>query len=276
MWAALVAGSAVALVSGLRTVVVVQSVNESRTVADMVENIGRWASQYGGVHVRTAGTQGGIPGSFLTRTVYAGSDGDASLLQGTRTDGAEREALARLEAYHWKNPALVQREVADVVAASGSLARFRMTARTVMNKDNAPRPWEVQALDAIQARMAGGAAAAPAARAARPLGTPAADEHWEVQGGELRYARAMVAQASCLRCHESAAKAPAFLREHAQFGGGGGYGYVAGQPAGLIVVSLPLPSPTALALQSLPPSAWAAMAVAALAALGLLLTRRRR
>ena len=139
--------------------VVVQSVNESRTVADMVENIGRWASQYGGVHVRTAGTQGGIPGSFLTRAVYAGSDGDAALLQGTRTDGGEREALARLEAYHWKNPALVQREVADVVAASGSLARFRMTARTVMNKDNAPQPWEIQALDAIAARMGAALAA---------------------------------------------------------------------------------------------------------------------
>jgi hypothetical protein len=58
--------------------------------------------------------------------------------------------MKRVETYYWKNPALVQREVADVIMASGSQARYRMTARSVLNPNNAPNAFEVQALDAIQ------------------------------------------------------------------------------------------------------------------------------
>src|SRR5262245_13463671 len=76
-----------------------QTISEGRTVADMVENIGRWASQYGGVHVRTVGANAKIPGNFLTRSVYSVSGADASVLQGARvidTAGAERDALERV------------------------------------------------------------------------------------------------------------------------------------------------------------------------------------
>lgn len=38
-----------------------QTLGEARTVADLAENVGRWASQYGGVHVRTSGAQANIP-----------------------------------------------------------------------------------------------------------------------------------------------------------------------------------------------------------------------
>ena len=130
-----------------------QTVSEGRTVADMVENIGRWASQYGGVHVRTIGSNAKIPGNFLTRSVYAVSGADGQVLAGAKVEAAaaERDALERVEAYHWKNPALIQREVADVITASGSKARYRLTARTVLNKNNAPDRFETEALDAIQA-----------------------------------------------------------------------------------------------------------------------------
>ena len=60
-----------------------------------------------------------LPGSFLTRSVYAGSERDGAVLQGTLAnagEGSERQAMQRIEAYHWKNPALIQREV-EVVAA---------------------------------------------------------------------------------------------------------------------------------------------------------------
>jgi hypothetical protein len=135
------------------SLVLSQSVSESRTVADMAENVGRWASQYGGVHVRTIGTEAKIPGSFLTRAVYAANGGDATVLAGSRAGQSEteRDAMQRVEAYHWKNPALVQREMADVIAASGSKARYRLTARTVLNTNNAPNAFEIEAMDALQA-----------------------------------------------------------------------------------------------------------------------------
>ena len=236
--------------------VLAQTVSEGRTVADMAENVGRWASQYGGVHVRTQGADARIPGSFLTRSVYAASDGDAALLQGSRTGQGEREAMQRVEAYHWKNPALVQRELADVIASSGSKARYRMTARSVLNRSNAPNAFELQALDTMQS---GGG-----------------KEFWTVQAGQLLYARAVVAQKSCLNCHASAEKAPAFIRTNEQFNGGGGYGYVEGRPAGVISVSVPLPPAGQALVGSVPLAAWAALGMAALAAGWLALSVRAR
>jgi hypothetical protein len=242
-----------------------QTVSEGRTVADMVENIGRWASQYGGVHVRTVGTNAKIPGNFLTRSVYAPSGADNQVLQGSKVESAaaEREALERVEAYHWKNPALIQREVADVISASGSKARYRLTARTVLNKNNAPDAFESEALDAVQA-----------AANAKP-DAPGAQEYWRVSGNRLLYARSVVAQPSCLRCHDKPDSAPEFIRTNAQFNGGGGYGYVAGKPAGLISVSVPLVTNANL-VQNLPHEVWAALGLALIGALWMLVLAFRR
>jgi len=247
------------------TLVLKQTVSEGRTVADMVENIGRWASQYGGVHVRTVGSNAKIPGNFLTRSVYAVSGNDNQVLQGSKVDAAviERDALDRIEAYHWKNPALVQREVADVITASGSKARYRITARTVLNKNNAPDMFEREALDAVQA-----------AANAKP-DAAGAQEYWRISGGRLLYARSVVAQASCLRCHDTPDSAPEFIRTNAQFNGGGGYGYVAGKPAGLISVSVPIASSGGV-LQTLTPEIWTAVALAGVGALWLLALAFRR
>ena len=242
-----------------------QTVSEGRTVADMVENIGKWASQYGGVHVRTVGAQAKIPGNFLTRSVYSMSGADNQVLQGSKVESAvaERDALERVEAYHWKNPALVQREVADVITASGSKSRYRLTARTVLNKNNAPDAFEREALDAVQA-----------AADAKADGM-AAQEYWRVSGNRLLYARSVVAQASCLRCHDSPDKAPEFIRTNAQFNGGGGYGYVVGKPAGLISVSVPLVGMESAA-KSVPVEAWAAVGLAGIGALWMLVLAMRR
>ena len=240
-----------------------QTVSEGRTVADMVENIGRWASQYGGVHVRTVGSNAKIPGNFLTRSVYAVSGADGQVLSGAKVEAAaaERDALERVEAYHWKNPALIQREVADVVAASGSKAVYRLTARTVLNTNNAPDAFEKEALDAV------------AAAAERGEKTP---DHWKVQGNTLLYARSVIAQSSCLRCHDTPEKAPEFLRTNAQFNGGGGFGYVSGQPAGLISVKVPLTDPWSALVTSAPKEGLAALGVAAFAALWLVVAALRR
>jgi hypothetical protein len=125
----------------------------------------------------------------------------------------------------------------------------------VLNPDNAPGELERQAL--VRLRDGG------------------STEWWTVQGRDLFYARTVVAQESCLRCHGTPAQAPAFLRENPQFNGGGGFGYVAGQPAGLIAVRLPLPSTPSLLLAGGPlPLLAGAVALGALAWLLFALRRR--
>lgn len=247
-----------------QSLVMRQTLSESRTVADMVENIGRWASQYGGVHAKTVGTDAKIPGNFLTRSVYSVSSTDAGVLQGALVPQytTEQAALGRVEAYHWKNPALIQREVADVVAASGSKAVYRLTARTVLNQNNAPDAFEKEALDAVQAAAERGEAKVP--------------EYWKVQGGTLLYARSVLAADSCLRCHDTPEKAPDFLRTNAQFNGGGGFGYVSGKPAGLISVKVPMTDAWSALVAGAPVQGLAALGVAVLAALWLLVAALRR
>jgi Protein of unknown function (DUF3365) len=242
-----------------QSLVVAQTLREGRTVADMAENIGRWASQYGGVHARTQGIGAPMPGNFLTRSVFAVNDGDTRLLAGVRADAAgERAALERVETYYWKNPALVQREVADVIAAAGSSSRYRLTARTVLNPSNAPGAFEIEALDALQA-------------------DPGHREYWVLREGRLLYARAVIAQASCLRCHTSAAAAPEFIRTNSMFNGGGGFGYVEGKPVGLVSVTVPIPDASAALAGALSPKLWAAagLGLAGLIWLALLAARRR-
>jgi hypothetical protein len=242
-----------------------QAVNEARTVADMAENMGLWASQYGGVHVRTQGSNAPIPGTFLTRSVYAGSHDDAQVLQGAKASGneSERELLDKLETYHWKNPALIQRELADVMQATGSRAQFKLTARSVLNRNNAPDDFETRALDALQN--------APASERGKVV---TGREFWRIDAGRLRYARAMTAQPSCLKCHDKPENAPDFLRQNPQFNGGGGFGYVAGKTSGVISVNLPMPDSTDAVKQTLPIKAMLAWALGLLAAGGLLLGRK--
>lgn len=243
-----------------------QALNEARTVADMADNVGIWASQYGGVHARTQGANAKIPGTFLTRSVYAGSKEEGQLLQGAKAGEreSERTLLDNIEIYHWKNPALVQRELADVMQASGSRAQFKLTARTVLNRNNAPDTFEAKAIETLQN--------APAAQ--RGVFNPAR-EVWQLEMGRLRYARAVTAQASCLKCHDTPAKAPEYLKQNPQFGGGGGFGYQAGKTAGLISVTLPLPNSSDVVRNALPTSTMAVWALAVLAALGALVWRPR-
>lgn len=264
--------------------VAARAVSEGRIVADMAETVGRWASQYGGVHARTQGAGAALPGSFLTRNVYAGADGDATLLNGAKAEQrqGEREAMARIETYYWKNPALIQREVADVLMATNSQAQYRMTARTVLNRNNAPNPFEVEALDALQQAFKEHGAEAmgkSASLSGSHLGLKAApNEYWKIQGGQLLYARAVIAQKSCLRCHDTPESAPDFLRTNQQFNGGGGFGYKVGQPIGVISVKLPVQTGLQAASQSVPTAAWAALGVAlvaSLAVVGLAFKRRR-
>lgn len=251
-----------------QSIVVSQTVNESRSVADMAEHIGRWASQYGGVHIKRQGLDTANLGSYLQRSVYAENEADTAALTAALATPAlltpkggkisikdELAAVKRMEAYHWKNPALIQREVSDIAATSSSLAKFRITSKTVLNKNNAPTPFEKEAIAQIDADFAsqeqagqGGAAAGTA--------TTSKNEYWKVEKGHVLYARTLIAQQSCLKCHASFEKAPEFLKTNDQFNGGGGFGYVEGKPAGIISVTIPLPDAGKALSSSLTKAGW--------------------
>lgn len=243
------------------SIVEMQVVSEGRSIADMTEHIGKWASQYGGIHVKTAGAAGTRKvGSYLERTMYARSEGDNVLLTGAQLASEKDiiEATKRVEEYYWKNPALIQREVSDVASASNSKAQFRITASTVLNPRNAPDPFEKDAIGIIEAKYAAQPPAQPTGGVPQP---PAPRlEYWRVEGNQMRYARAIVAVDSCLRCHGDRQVAPKFLLANAEFNGGGGFGYQSGKPAGIISVKLPVPNATQAITSALSPAGWAALA----------------
>jgi HAMP domain-containing protein/mono/diheme cytochrome c family protein len=206
----------------------------------MAEHVGTWASQYGGVAVHVRGIDPARAGTYLERHLYAPDERDKALLVGvravdTRLDAA---ALRRVDAYYSKNPALVQREVADISARSSTGNRFRLTARSVFNPANAPDAFELRALDAMR--------------------DGDRREYVEVAQGELRYARSIVAEPSCVACHGSRETAPRFLLTNASFTGGG-FGYVAGRPAAVLSVHVRLPATGEALAASFSPRAWGAL-----------------
>lgn len=246
-----------------QSIVVSQTVNESRTVADMTEHIGKWASRYGGVHVKKkAGDTSGV-GSALEHHTYAASEEDIAVLSGLMVEGGrvtrtgEIGAFRRTETYHWKNPALIQREVSDIAAESTSNAKFRITARSVLNVNNAPNAFEKEAMAAIDRKF--------------KESSDAKAEYWRVEDGRVRYARTLIAQKSCLKCHGAFDTSPDFLKANKQFNGGGGFGYIEGKPAGIISVTIPLPDPRDALSSSLTPAGWGALAGVVLSGLGILI-----
>lgn len=200
---------------------VAEARNQARTVADMVQNVGAWATQYNGVWVKSNPTDAKFNvGSYLEREAAAPKpDAPAAPAQPATLD----QAYAMLTengtvAYHRKNPALVQRELSDVTQASPARAKFRMTSDKFMNPNNAPTRFELAAIELL-----------------RESGDT---EYSEVRGSQLYYARKLVALPGCLKCHESPEKAPAAVK--AQYGQTNGFGYKEGEIAGIISVSIPL------------------------------------
>ena len=99
-----------------------------------------------------------------------------------------------------------------------------------------------------------------------------------MRNGQVLYARAVIAQKSCLRCHDTPQAAPEFIRTNAMFNGGGGYGYAEGKPVGLVSVTVPLQTTRQALADGVPARVWGALAVAAAGLIWLvaLLGRRQR
>ena len=119
--------------------------------------------------------------------------------------------------FYSKNPALAQREFSEMVAKSNSKAKFRMTSDNWMNPSNKPDDFEAMAIATIKARKL--------------------DEYTEFLDGKFRYARKIVHAESCIKCHGSPASAPRDVTD--RYGTERGYGFQAGDIAGVISVTLP-------------------------------------
>lgn len=192
-----------------------QAVNEARTVADMVENIGSWASGYKGVWIDGKGLSDAEIGNVIDSKRY-------KLSENILTDNERTSRTDDIATFHRKNPALVQRELADISQKSNARAKFRLASDKYMNPSNAPDDFERRAIGQI--------------------GKSGSNEYYEVRDGELRYARKVVAKESCLTCHGSPEKAPKTITMY--YPGPQGYGYVVGGLAGVISVTTPYePSP---------------------------------
>ena len=119
--------------------------------------------------------------------------------------------------FYSKNPALAQREFSEVVGQSTSSAKFRITSDNWMNPVNKPTNWEAEAISTIKNRNL--------------------EEYVQIGDGTYRYARKIVHAPSCIACHGSPDTAPADVTE--QYGRERGYGFKAGDVAGIISVTLP-------------------------------------
>ena len=129
---------------------------------------------------------------------------------------AGQTALADPVSFYSKNPALAQREYSEAAAKSDAGSRFRITSDNWMNPANKPDSFEAEAIAAIKNRKL--------------------DEYIEMREGYFRYARKIVHTESCIACHGDPAAAPRDVVE--RYGTDRGYGFKAGDVAGVISVTL--------------------------------------
>jgi len=176
--------------------------SQAETVADNVDAFGTWVAQYGRIWVKDDAHNGYL--------------GHLPLLQPDDGTTATAGAL-RPVTFYSKNPALAQREFSEVVARSGSPAKFRLTSHNVMNPANAPDAFELIALKKI-----------------RDSGLT---EYSELNDEGFRYARTVYHKAACISCHGDPERAPSDVRT--RYGTANGFGFRAGDVAGIISVRVP-------------------------------------
>jgi hypothetical protein len=211
--------------------------NQARTVADMVDNVGTWATQYRGVWVKADQRSSVLQvGSFLEQDVFPAANGNVP--------GAKPAA-----SFHRKNPALIQRELSDITSTSGSRAKFRLTSDKYMNPANRPNSFDREAIAAIRGS--------------------GLSEYSKVKEGRLLFARKVVAEKGCMTCHASPESAPVVVR--AMYPGPQGYGYEVGKLAGIISVSIPMDYSVATVVSRFDRGVWIALVISALAVLSLLI-----
>lgn len=169
---------------------------QAQTVVANVEAFGSWVASSGRVWVKANQSE-----SYLSREEYSVHEGE----------------LPQKVVFFSKNPALAQREFADVVMHSTSPTKFRMTSENVMNPNNEPDGFETRALQAINKNHL--------------------SEFTGVYEGAYRYAKPIYHTANCIKCHGDTANAPEDVLK--RYGSQNGFGFKEGDLAGIISVSIP-------------------------------------
>jgi Protein of unknown function (DUF3365) len=182
--------------------------SHTRTVADMADAYRAQAARHSGFYVRREATEdlnkvGKYLASFQSESVSLSGD-------------------VKQYVFHQKNPFLALGDFSVEVQKSPAAAKFKMVSDNPFNPENTPDEFEKNALKSVRDQDKG--------------------EHWELIGGQLRYARALRAAPACITCHGSPDQAPEAVRAQYRppIGAetGGGYGYKVGEIVGLTSVSI--------------------------------------
>lgn len=181
-------------------------------VADIVQGVGDWVAQHGGIWVR-AGAVARV-GAYeekeaVASRVVASEPGEASPVA---------DPLLLGPAFHSKSASLVQSEMARSLKIGGGV-QAKLTSDSHLNPINAPSAFEAEAIKRLREDQQ-------------------ATEYTEVRNGSVHYVRKIVADQTCLACHGDPSTAPQQLRT--VFGITNGYGYKVGEMAGVISVTSPI------------------------------------
>jgi hypothetical protein len=199
-------GSVMTLVFWATDNAVVAEVQHSRTVADMADSFRAVAAKHGGFYVRAEGSDDAKVGRYL-----------ASFVSAKSPEGKDYT-------FFQKNPFLAIGDYSSAVQASPAAAKFRITSDNYFNSANKPDEFDAKALRLL--RQSSGVT-----------------ETWSVENGQLRYARALKADKSCMTCHGSPEAAPPVVRAKYEAPVnktvGGGYGYAEGSIVGVTSVTVP-------------------------------------
>ncbi|RWX52171.1 HAMP domain-containing protein [Candidatus Electrothrix marina] len=133
-------------------------------------------------------------------------------------DFLARENAADGGAFYGKNPALATRELAMIANKEATRAVFRVTSDDYRQEDNIPDEFEVSAIKAFK-------------------DDKLLDFFERYEGGTYRYARPILVQQECLKCHGDPEDAPPAVI--AKYGSEKAFGYKVGQVRGVVSVSLP-------------------------------------
>lgn len=246
------------------TVVHNQALHRAQDTANMVEAVGDLSSAYNGFWVFKDPKKPGQVGDFLDHKIlnpHMGEQAVDASASAASTSGAVKlplafnyspaglsdadiEAISKLGAFLRKNPALVQRELSDVVEKSDMKVKFRMTSDRFFNPKNAPTRFELAALETMRS------------------GQQTTSEYWELKNGALLYARRLTAKPACMACHDTLERAPSVIQ--AKYANSSGFGYVEGGVAGVISVTVPLDEASmGSIIHTMDISSWTALGVLA-------------
>jgi hypothetical protein len=181
-----------------------QIIDSARNTANYVRDVGAWASQYGTIYTKDSKS-----------THLAESKVGEFTAQNLGKPFTEEEILT--VSYFSKNPALIQRELSDVVAKSDNAVKFRLTAENYMNPNNKPTPWELNSIYNIKSKRL--------------------DEYGEFKDGYYLYAKTLYIKPACLKCHGEPDLAPEGVTK--QYGTMNGFGFKEGDVSGIISVKVP-------------------------------------